>query len=176
MRPSLADLARRHANRRLSKKRRNAELRELGYDLNGPDGIEYRRLLTAAMENRRYARFVGQTVEEEVLGEMAGPPDLVFLWEVPAAEHAAWLAAGFGAMPRDEYLRRVYAVQAQLQRQGLRVELLPATVAEVEAALAELGQPNTPEGRSAALNLVGLRRIGKEDEGKENGGSEGESD
>ncbi|MGA2035890.1 MAG: hypothetical protein ABSG68_26885 [Thermoguttaceae bacterium] len=107
--------------------------------------------------DKRYRRRVGRLVRD--LAAEHGRPDLVFLWDVPAAEHAAWVAGGYGDLPREEYSARIAAVAADLEAAGHHVILVPATVAEMAAALAELDQANTPDGRSVALNLIGARRL-----------------
>lgn len=44
-RPTLAELAADHSQRRLPRKKRNIELRQAGYDPDGTDGKVYRDLL-----------------------------------------------------------------------------------------------------------------------------------
>ncbi len=153
--PSLAELAAGHAARRLPKKRRNADLRRCGYDPDGEDGAAYRRLLHQAM----YAEVV-EGVARAAAGEHGQPPDAIVLWALPASEHAAWLANGCGEGSWAEYCGRLRAVADRLRAGGGQVVELPATVAEVLDTLAAIGQPNTPEGRAAALGFLALNADG----------------
>src|SRR3990167_4617682 len=81
---SLADLAALHADRRLTKKERNAELRQHGYNPDGDDGLVYRSAFRRAM--------------------IAGHgPSKVLLWEWPEKDHAAWQELTGDAMRSEEH-------------------------------------------------------------------------
>lgn len=150
-RPSLADLARDHAARRLNRKRRNAALRAAGYDPDGPDGDLYRDAFALACQAERVAEVA---VAE---GRLAA---VTFLWDLPAEEWPAWVAAGCGDLAFGEYTQRLETVRAGLEAAGCRVVLVRATVAEVLSRLASLNLPNDPAGRAAAVGLIGTERHG----------------
>lgn len=82
---------------------------------------------------------------------------MVLLWEVSAEDHPAWLAAGCGDLPLDEYRERLDQVEALARSEGRRTIRVEATTEKMLEALAEEGLPNDPEGRSIALLHLGLR-------------------
>ena len=131
---SLADLAALHADRRLTKKERNAELRQHGYNPDGDDGLVYRSAFRRAM--------------------IAGHgPSKVLLWEWPEKDHAAWQELTGDAMSLADYRNLLAAVQADQERVGLTVERVRISVSEMRERLARHGLPNEPGGRAAALGM-----------------------
>lgn len=144
MRPSLADLAHRHARNRVPKKKRNADLRRLGYDPDGPDGESYRRFFHAACLNASMAAFAADKAEST-------GAECVVLWEPPADDWSAWLAAGCGELSREDYLDRLATIERQLAAAGRTSVRLHATTADVLAELDRLGMANDPGGRAAAI-------------------------
>ncbi len=76
------------------------------------------------------------------------------LWEPPESDHASWLAAGCGELQREEYMRRLDAVEIELWRGGKHVVRCRATTAEVLAELSRLGLPNDGPSRAAAVSIL----------------------
>ena len=68
VRPSLVVLAELHADLRWPRKRRNADLRAWGYDIDGKDGSAYRR---------HFLRAMSRGAVREMLHESPAPPGLV---------------------------------------------------------------------------------------------------
>lgn len=148
-RPSLAELAARHAAARWPKKKRNADLRRHGYDPDGEHGAIYRDAFHRAWQSGRMADFAG---------EMAAGADVTCLWDVSEKEWPAWVDAGCGDMPLSEYRERLAIVRRQIESAGGRVVLVRATVAGVLARIAELGMRNDSAGRAAAIGLLGMEK------------------
>lgn len=148
--PSLAELAARHAARRWPKKKRNADLRRWGYEPDGAHGATYRAAFAQACQTDRLAR---------ATADMGAEASVTFLWDVPAAEWPEWIAQGCGDLPLTEYRQRLAAVRARIESQGGAVVMASATVADVLATIAELGLANDPAGRAAALAILGARNL-----------------
>jgi hypothetical protein len=102
-------------------------------------------------ENRRLLAAVAGILDEKPR------PEVVLLWEIAEEDHPAWLAAGCGDLPLDEYRERLEEVEALALREGRQPIRVEATTEEMLEALAELGLPNDPQGRSVALLHLGLR-------------------
>ncbi|MCI0541142.1 MAG: hypothetical protein L0Z50_38560 [Verrucomicrobiales bacterium] len=77
----------------------------------------------------------------------------VNLWIFPPADFADWckLVGTPQVGNHAGYMTLLAAVQADLERQGLTVRRVKMTVAEMRAALAEHGWPNTPDYRAAVI-------------------------
>lgn len=151
MRPSLTELAALHVERRLTKKERNAELRQHGYDPDGDDGRTYRRAYATARQSRDMARFAGQ---------LASGADAILLWELPGEDWPDAVAAGLTDMPLAALQERLTIVERELIAAGRTVVRVRATAAQMLAALAQQGWPNDQAHRAAALHL--LRQAAKE--------------
>lgn len=84
--------------------------------------------------------------------DVSEPLQVVF-WEFPAEEYAAWaaLVGTPSVKTHGEYLTLVAALQFDQERQGIAVRRVRLTVAEMIAALAERGLPNTPDARAEIL-------------------------
>ncbi len=147
-RPSLLELAARHAELRWSRKKRNADLRINGYDPDGPDGTVYRQHFERECQAQRMAEFAAETAQAA---------SVTYLWDVPAAEWPAWTDSVREDLPIESYRRRLGVVQRQIEANGGIVVMVPATVADVLAMVAELGMGNNPAGRAAAIGVIGAR-------------------
>lgn len=81
----------------------------------------------------------------------------ITLWEFPAADFDAWceLVGAPEVASHADYMALLAAVQADQERQGREVRRVRMTVAEMRAALAERGLPNTPDNRAAITALRG---------------------
>lgn len=148
-RPSLNDLAAQHAQKHWPKKKRNAELRRWGYDPDGEHGLIYRSAFQRACQTERMADFSADLAEEA---------HVTFLWDVPDEQWREWIAQGCGDLPLSEYRERLAIVRARIESQGGVVVMVPATVAEVLKVIDDLALANDPQGRSAAIGLIGSRR------------------
>lgn len=143
----ISELARDHAERRLNRKRRNAELRARGIDLDGPDGAVYRHAFEEACRSLQMGAFAA---------DMSRGANITYLWQVSADQHAAWIESGFGDMPHAEYLERIRTVKNEIESIGGAVRLIAPTVAEVLNTIEELGLKNDPQGRAAAVGWLGM--------------------
>lgn len=142
----IEELAKFHAERRLNRKRRNAELRRLGIDPDGPEGSAYRRAFEEACRSLQMGEFAA---------DMSRGANITYLWLPTESEHAAWIEAGCGDMPREEYTERLRTVKKQIEAIGGIVRLISPTVAQVLRAIEKIGLKNDPEGRAAAVGLIG---------------------
>jgi hypothetical protein len=143
--PSLIELAAVHAKRRWTKKRRNADLRRCGYNPDGPDGKLYR------------AHFERMCRMADVIAGMSKETDITYLWDVPDEEWRAWIASGCGDMSLSEYRERLAIVCRQIESADGVVTMVPATVADVLRVISELGMNNDPQGRAAAVGIIGIK-------------------
>jgi hypothetical protein len=82
---------------------------------------------------------------------------MICRWIFPPADFPAWreLVSDTDLASHADYLALVAAVQADQERAGRTVQRIKMTVAEMAAALAESGWPNTPEYRAAVFALRG---------------------
>lgn len=149
----LVSLANDHAARRLNKKERNRELRSLGIDPSGQDGKLYRAALDNAIVNSRYAERVADVLDD-VFAERGSDPDVIVLWDLPAAEWPEWIRTGCGDCTLTEYRERLDSVEAELTANGHAVARCSATVDDVLRVLKELGLRNDSPGRAAAIGKL----------------------
>ena len=80
--------------------------------------------------------------------------DCVVLWLFPAEDHAAWIAAGLGEIPYDDYVARIHAAIEEASSLGQRVEVLCASVAGVLDCMERHEISNDPIGRAHAYGLL----------------------
>lgn len=82
-------------------------------------------------------------------------PSFVVVYLPPAREHQLACDLQILSQPdRRAYREQIVAVTADLERQGLRVEILKSRVWRVVKALSDHGLANTPQGRAAAYAFV----------------------
>jgi hypothetical protein len=101
----------------------------------------------AARLNEQIAQWAVGQADQQAVGQ-------VVLWEFPAADHAAWLAAGMGDVSLDEYRQRLDHVETLLLAQGHRVRRCTASVAAMLDCLAAHGLANDAQGRAAAAAML----------------------
>lgn len=153
-RPTLEQLAAEHARHRFTKKRRNADLRQHGYDPDGNDGHEYRLLFNREVERCRSEAIAHQAVDLAHEGHATQ----IVLWIFPPEDHAAWTDAGMGDVTYQEYLARVAAVEREAHTAGIRTVHLHATFADMLAELDRRRLPNDPNGRAAVAAFLAVER------------------
>lgn len=107
------------------------------------------------MSKKKYSR---QTKAAREIARETNP-GIVMLWDVSVDEIERWEAfTGNPGMGYAGYQRMLTEVLRDLEKHGHTVVLVPATVAEVQAALEGLGLPNSPENRAAALVVAAENR------------------
>ena len=149
-RPTLLELAQRHAAAGFSRKTSNADLRRHGYDPDGADGRHYRahftRLKTAAN--------IAATA-----ADLSAGVQVTCLWDLPAEEWPEWIRTGCGSVSLTEYRERIAAVRRAIEDSGGTVILVSATVADVLAEIEKQGLLNDTQGRAAAIASLGTKRM-----------------
>jgi hypothetical protein len=76
------------------------------------------------------------------------------IWDLPATEHAAWVAAGFGRCTWEQYRARIARAMNRARRNRRPVALLAVSVSRMLVELDGLGLAPTPLGIDMALRAI----------------------